>query len=186
VIVEGNVSLRPVTPADRPHLIKWQTDPQIMTGWGMPQPLRPHNAFEEQIVGDYTRFDEAGVLIIEGNGEPVGRIDYSHLDSRHRSAELAIYVGEPGAQGKGYAGNAIKGLCKYLIRQRHVHRIELNVLEWNTRAHELYLRLGFRDEGLLRDHLRFDGVWHNEYQLALLATDPIEWLQDGLPPAYLG
>jgi diamine N-acetyltransferase len=185
VLVEGNTVLRPVIPADRARLAKWQSDPRIMTGWGMPQPLRAHNLFDEQINGTYTRFATTGVLIIEGSGVAVGRIDYDKLDDRHRSAELAIYIGEPSEQGKGYAGNAIKALSRYLIRQRLVHRIELNVLEWNTRAHDLYLRIGFRDEGLLRDHLYFDGIWHNEYQMSLLATDPVGWLDDNFPPNYL-
>jgi RimJ/RimL family protein N-acetyltransferase len=184
VLIEGNVVLRPITPADRHLLGKWQNDSEIMTGWGLPQPLRPHNAFDQQIAGNYAIFERSGVLMIEGDGTPVGRIDFDKLDMRHRSAELAIYVGETTAQGKGYAGNAIKAISKYLVRQRHVHRIELNVLEWNTRAHDLYLRLGFRDEGLLRDHLRFDGIWQNEFQMALLATDPVPWLQEDLPPAY--
>lgn len=185
MLVEGNVALRPVRPDDLPLLRRWQTDPRIMTGWGMPQPLRAHNAFEHQIVGEFTRFESAAVFIIEGDGEPVGRIDFSDFDPRHRSAELAIYIGEVDAQGKGYAGNAIKAISTYLIRQRGVHRIELNVLEWNQRAHDLYLRLGFRDEGLLRDHMYFDGVWHSEYQMALLASDPVDWLPDGQPPEYV-
>ena len=185
VIVEANVVLRPISPADRPLLVRWQTDPRIMTGWALPQPVRPHNAFEEQIAGEFCRFDHAGSFLIEGDRVPVGRIHYDDLDARHRSVEIGIYIGEPEAQGNGYAGNAIKAISKYLIRQRGAHRIELNTLTWNTRAHDLYLRLGFRDEGILRDHIYFDGRWHGEYQMALLASDSIEWLNNDLPPAYL-
>jgi len=176
VLKEGEISLRAIGPDDRALLVRWQSDPAIMRGWGLPQPLLPHDAFCGDLNDRFTRFDVAGDFLIVAPVGPVGRIFFTGLESRHRCAQIGLYVGETGQQGKGYGGAAIKALVRYLVHQRDVHRIELTTLTWNAKAHRLYTRLGFQDEGLLREYLNFDGEWHGEMQMSLLATDPIPWL----------
>jgi RimJ/RimL family protein N-acetyltransferase len=178
MLTEGNVVVRPMRPDDADLLVRWQTDPEVMTGWALPQPILPHNAFTQDLAVRFTQFDVEGNFIIEGDGLPVGRIGFSNFDERHRSAELLTYIGEPGEQGKGYAASAIKSLVRYLFHQRRLHRLELTALSWNVRARRLYEGLGFQLEGTRRDYDFFNGRWHDEIEMAILATDPLPWLTD--------
>src|SRR4051812_21449178 len=110
MIREGDVLLRPIVMSDLAHLLRWQSDPAIMTGWALPQPLVSPGALEADITGRFQSFEFEGNFIIEGADGPVGRIGFTGLDTRHRSVELFVYVGEIGEQGKGYGGQAIQAL----------------------------------------------------------------------------
>ena len=163
------VNLRPITEPDLSLLRAWQSDPEVMAGWGIPNPLVASTNFAADLTGRFASFESSGYLIIESPDGPIGRIDYEHLDGRHGSCEIAMYIGDPGAQGRGFASDALRTLARHLFNQRGVHRIELTVIESNERARRLYERVGFVTEGLLRDYLWFNGEWHNELLMALFA-----------------
>jgi RimJ/RimL family protein N-acetyltransferase len=172
----SSVVLRPITAGDLPLLRAWQSDPAIMAGWGMPMPLLPAAALEHDLNGRFAQFDERGYLIIESPEGPVGRIDFGQLDQRHGSCEIALYIGDKAAQGRGYAADAIRALAGFLFDQRRLRRIELTVMASNQRAIRLYERIGFVTEGVLRDHVFFDDGFHDEVMMALhpdTMRDPI-------------
>jgi len=52
--------------------------------------------------------------------------------------------------------------------ENQLHRIELTVMEHNTRARSLYKKAGFESEGIKRDSLKVDGRYVNEYYMAKL------------------
>lgn len=161
------VSLRPIQPADIERLRRWESDPIVMAEWGLPRPLLPHDAFQEDLAGRFRSFDRAGYFMIETEMGTVGRIDFEQLDQRHGSAEIALYIGEIAARRRGFARDAIRTLTAYLFEQRGLHRLELSVIETNLAARRLYERLGFQVEGTLRDHLFLDDAYHDEILMAL-------------------
>ena len=69
--------------------------------------------------------------------------------------------------GRGI-GTRLFGAAEDWARRIGAHRLELTVDETNTRAHTLYHRLGFTDEGLMRDALRVNGAWRNEWLMGKL------------------
>lgn len=167
------VHLRPIEERDLPILRRWQDDARIMTGWAMPQPIVPHNAFSDDLTNRFAHFETAGYFIIETVEGPIGRIDFHGFDERHRAPEIGIYIGERDAQGKGNARDAISTLARYLFEQRRAARVELTVIESNMRARRLYEAIGFVTEGVLRDWIYFDGAFHNEVLMALYSTEMI-------------
>ncbi len=167
------VHLRPIEERDLPFLRRWQDDARIMTGWAMPQPIVAHNAFADDLVNRFARFESAGYFIIETVDGPIGRIDFHGFDERHRSAEVGIYIGEREAQGKGNAKDALSTLARFLFEQRRAARVELTVIESNERARKLYESIGFVTEGVHRDHIFFNGAFHNEVLMALYSAEMI-------------
>ncbi|CAO3417858.1 N-acetyltransferase family protein [Azospirillum argentinense] len=63
--------------------------------------------------------------------------------------------------GRGVA-TALFAAAESWARRTGAHRLELTVAESNSRALSLYERLGFLDEGLMRDVLRVNGAWRSE------------------------
>lgn len=167
MILGARIELRPIEERDIPHLRAWQSDPAVMTGWAMPHPLVAHDAFVDDMAGRFRSFADAGYFVIEHGGGAIGRIDFHGFDERHRCAELALYIGERTATGKGFARDAVHTLTSYLFSERRAARVELTVIESNTRARRLYESLGFRTEGVLRDYVHFGGRWHSEVQMAM-------------------
>jgi ribosomal-protein-alanine N-acetyltransferase len=163
------VTLRPIEEGDIAQLRAWQSDPSVMIGWAIPAPLVPSNAFEDDLRGRFSSFEDAAFLIIEAEDRPIGRVDFEQLDARHGSVEIALYIGDASAQGRGHASDAVRTLARFLFEQRSVHRIELTVIASNDRARLLYESVGFTAEGILRDNVCFDGRFHDEILMALHA-----------------
>jgi RimJ/RimL family protein N-acetyltransferase len=78
--------------------------------------------------------------------------------------ELGLYPGWPGvydlamlversARGSG-VGTALLSVGIEYAKQKHVHKISLEVFPWNTGAIALYRKFGFLHEGHRRRHLR--------------------------------
>lgn len=166
------VKLRPIAASDLPIMRCWFADPAVMRFWANSRPFVTEHTFESDLGGSFARFDDAGYFtILDPDSKPIGRIDFEHLDTRTRSVELGILIGEVSAQGKGYGPDAIIALLGYLYFNRNVHRVELTVLEFNEYAIRAYERIGFVHEGTLRDYRYVDGAYVAEHQMSILRPE---------------
>lgn len=87
-------------------------------------------------------FADAEFLILECQSEPVGRL----YVSREKEDWLVIDIGLlPAHRGKGI-GSALLAQLLAAAEQQGACSVMLHVELRNLRAHELYRRLGFRDE----------------------------------------
>jgi ribosomal protein S18 acetylase RimI-like enzyme len=73
----------------------------------------------------------------------------------------------PQFRGQGIGTNLIRSTLA-ATRTIGLHRVELTVRQNNTRAIELYKKVGFRVEGLQRDAVQIDGLYENIVCMALL------------------
>ncbi len=58
--------------------------------------------------------------------------------------------------------------CRYGFERMRLHRITLTVVAENLAAQHIYRKIGFVDEGRLRDAFRRDGRWHDMLTMGLL------------------
>ena len=88
----------------------------------------------------------------------VGVVGLSNIDLRSRSAEFGRFlIGRPGFRGAGCGREAAYLLCDYAFNSLGLHRLWAEVVAGNVRARSLYASIGFRDEALLRGHVRKAG-----------------------------
>ena len=73
----------------------------------------------------------------------------------------------PRFRGQGIGTNLIRSTLA-ATRTIGLHRVELTVRQNNTRAIELYRKVGFVVEGLQRDAVQIDGLYENTVCMALL------------------
>jgi RimJ/RimL family protein N-acetyltransferase len=169
MITGDTVALRPVAASDLPGMRRWFDDPETMRHWGIPRPFVLERQFEHDLDGRFSGYERAGYFtILDPDSEPIGRIDYDEVDELNRSCEIGILIGEADARNKRYGSDAIIALLRHLFRDRGMHRVALTVLEWNERAIRAYRRIGFQQEGLLRDHRFADGRYVSELQMSML------------------
>ena len=96
--------------------------------------------------------------ITENGGEYLGTISLKKIDYVNKNAEYAIVLRFV-AQRKGLAFRATQELFKIAFEQLGLHRIYLNVLADNSRAINVYRKIGFIYEGEWKDHLLLRGEW---------------------------
>jgi ribosomal protein S18 acetylase RimI-like enzyme len=131
------LGLRPATPADNElcyRLHRAAMRAYVEAVWGWDESVQ--RGFHER------GFDPGRTQIITVDGQDAGV-----LIVEHRPAE--IYLGRielhPDRQGRGVGSRLIRRLLHDAAIRRQP--LTLEVLTVNTRAHQLYQRLGFREVG---------------------------------------
>jgi RimJ/RimL family protein N-acetyltransferase len=87
-----------------------------------------------------------------------------------RQAELGFTLA-PAHQGQGYATEAVRTVVQYAFAKLAMHRVFSRTDARNLRAQRLLERLGFRQEGELRESTWFKGAWATDLLYAQLEAE---------------
>ncbi len=72
---------------------------------------------------------------------------------------------------KGYATEAVRWACDRVFKDFDIHRIEAYTLPDNFPSMRVLAKVGFKEEGTVRDMALIQGAWRNHIQYGLLETD---------------
>lgn len=162
------VLLRPIGPEDASDLYLSTLDPVSRRLTGTQVDFSPEQ-IEAWCAGLADKEDRVDLAIIsKGNGEFLGEVVLNEIDWTNRSANFRISLSDPRHFGKGYGSEAARMMLSYGFRELRLHRIELEVFEFNPRAIHVYEKLGFRREGIRREVLLDEGVYRNAIVMGLL------------------
>lgn len=109
--------------------------------------------------------------MIDAAGEPVGHIRLHSLNETDRKARLAIGLFSETVLGRGIGRRSVSLCLDHAFGTMGLHRVDLRVLAFNTRAIRCYLACGFRHEGTEREAALIDGVWHDDWIMGVLARE---------------
>jgi RimJ/RimL family protein N-acetyltransferase len=90
---------------------------------------------------------------------------------QNESCGFRIALQGPRFYGRGLGTEAARLVIGYAFGAVGVHRIGLEVYDFNPRARHVYEKLGFGHEGTMRDALRWDGQWVDCHVMGLLDRD---------------
>ncbi len=88
----------------------------------------------------------AGIIY---QNEIVGVAGFNQLDWSNKVAYIGYWLGE-GYQGKGIMTSVAKGLTHYAFDYLNMNKVEITAAEFNQRSRAIPERLGFVEEGKLR------------------------------------
>jgi RimJ/RimL family protein N-acetyltransferase len=103
----------------------------------------------------------------------IGGIGLDGIRWTHRDCFVGIGIGDRECWGKGYGTDALKVILRYAFIELNLHRVTLDVFEYNSRAIRSYEKAGFVIEGrergtLLREGRRWDvlfmGILREEWE----------------------
>lgn len=169
VLRGAHVLLRPVRPQDQQERLAHGRDPEFhrMVG-GSPerahQPLTHADAerWYEQIRHEPLHW------VVEMEGHMIGTARLHALAPAHRRARYAVGLFSPEHRGRGHGAQTTDLVLGYAFGVLHLHRVELRVLEFNTRAIHMYERCGFVREGVEREGVLLGGAWHSDVLMSIL------------------
>jgi RimJ/RimL family protein N-acetyltransferase len=135
-----------------------------------------HKEFSEEMTRHWlaTRADhhDRADWAIMHDGSFVGEVVLNSLNTDNSSVNFRIGLAGPRVYGLGYGTEATQLVVDYALDVVGLHRVELEVYDFNPRAQHVYAKCGFVEEGVRRDALLWDGKWHNAICMSILPTDP--------------
>ena len=168
------INLRAVERHDVPLLHSWFNDPVVMDGWGWSAPARSIQHVAGQVedwLARETAVDRPEALIAESlAGDPIGLIVLRVERPEARAVELSLLV-DADHWGEGFGLDMMQTVLEACFGGWGVHRIGVRVEAGNERALALYRRLGFKEEGLLRQAAFRDGRHEDVLLFGQLAAE---------------
>lgn len=115
--------------------------------------------------------DRYDFLIISPDGRIIGESVINEIDWEARSANFRIGIFHSDECGKGIGSWAIRMTRDFAFEQLKLHRLELDVFSFNTRAENAYLKAGFKREGVLRDAIWNGKEYADDILMAILKDE---------------
>ncbi len=115
--------------------------------------------------------DRCDFLIVSPDGKIIGESVINEIDRDLRSANFRIGIFHRDACGKGIGTWATRMTRDFAFEKLHLHRLELNVFSFNPRAEKVYLKAGFKREGILRDAVKDGDAYADDILMAILEDE---------------
>jgi RimJ/RimL family protein N-acetyltransferase len=108
-------------------------------------------------------------VLVRTSGDFLGEAVLNEVDFDNESAGFRIALF--GSLGQGFGTEATRLVVDYALRTVGLHRVSLEVFDFNPRAQRAYEKAGFVREGILRDSLLWDGERHDTIVMSVLRSD---------------
>lgn len=170
-----NVLLRPIERSDISYFLKWFNDPEVIQYLGLYLPMTEmsEEKFIEELGTMRATSDVILVIeVIEGDStKPIGNCGLHQIDAKDHNAIFGIVIGEKDYWNKGYGPEAARLLISYGFQQLNLHRISSTALAFNQGSVTLHKKVGFREEGRLRQAMFKNGQYHDLVQFGILREE---------------
>jgi ribosomal-protein-serine acetyltransferase len=151
-----------VVEANREYLARWMP-------WARSQTLQGTRDFIRTSRTQLADNQGFQLAIIEDD-RIVGVLGYHRVDWEHRSTSIGYWIAES-SQGRGTMTEAVRALTDYAFNSWRFNRVEIRAGVDNERSQAIPLRLGFTEEGVLRDAERVGDRYVDHAVYAMLAAD---------------
>jgi RimJ/RimL family protein N-acetyltransferase len=168
----GKIELRRHARENYHLYAEWYGDPEIwhLTSWA-PSPLKRsavERLFEDR---ELSRTEDSFAIHIKDEDEPIGVISLTNKSEANESADLSVIVGHRDDRHRGYGTEAIDRLLRYAFEELGLNRIGLSVFEFNEEAISAYEKLGFVEEGRIRQAIKRPSGFHDAILMGILKSE---------------
>jgi diamine N-acetyltransferase len=172
-MIGEKVRLRPIERDDLPRFVEWFTDPEVRRHLlvYLPFSLAQEERWFEDLQGRLERQEMLVLAIETTEGVHIGNLGLHAIDWKNRNAELGILIGEKAYWNQGYGTDAIRTLLGLAFREMNLHRVFLRVDADNARGIRCYEKVGFQQDGTLRDAVFKEGRYLDQYVMSILRAE---------------
>jgi RimJ/RimL family protein N-acetyltransferase len=152
--VSAGVEMRDFRPEDAAAVRRWFSDRSATEGL-----LEQRESFSEREAADWVEraLDTGGedrkwAVVVGGAAEPSGFVALYGL-GRQTAPELGVLIADPDARGRGVGRFAIRWTAERAF-ELGAHRAYARILARNDASRRAFEAVGFRREGVMREHVR--------------------------------
>lgn len=174
VIETERLTLKPLSGDDSNSLLEIFSDPEVMRYWNTAPWTTIQNAIDFiNESNDSMQRQESLILgvYVKSTGELAGKCMLFSHDKESKRAEIGFGLGRS-FWGKGYISEAGEALIQYGFNTLGLRRIEAEIDPDNLSSAKALEKLGFSQEGLLRQRWEVNGIVSDSAMYGRLVSDP--------------
>ena len=171
------VVLRAFEKDDLKLLHKWENDEEIMRlARSSPDHAISMVALEakyDKVLRGEDFAERAYIIEDKATKKSLGwaSISIHQWTRRATTADVGLAIGEKDFWRKGYGTEVTELLLKEAFEQLNLHRVGWWTFADNTASIELAKKMGFKEEGRVRDSVFFDNKYHDSVVLGILKEE---------------
>jgi ribosomal-protein-serine acetyltransferase len=149
--------------ANRNSLGKWLSFP------GKTKTVEDSKFFIEKSLTRFAKNDGfwAGIWY---HGQLAGAIGYLYADSAHSKTEIGYWLGSA-FEGKGLVTKSCQSFIRYAFEEWKLNKVEINMAADNIKSIAVAERLGFMQEGKIRDYEYLNGKYQDRLIYGMLLKE---------------
>jgi ribosomal-protein-alanine N-acetyltransferase len=170
VLETGRFCLRQIRPSDAPAIFAIFSDPEVTRYYDQPTYLEMAQA-DELVARMRQRFAERRTIrwamARQENDEIVGTCGCAEWKRHFHCAAIGYELARPYWR-QGVMTEVLTAVLPFGFTQMQLNRIEAYVMAGNVASLALLQKLGFREEGILREYGYWQSAFHDLHLFALL------------------
>ncbi|OIU71762.1 GNAT family N-acetyltransferase [Rossellomorea aquimaris] len=168
------VKIRDLTLEDAEDRYQWCLDKEVTKHLNMPEKYPPFSREEtrnwiKMCINKTNGYEQKAIVTEEGTH--IGWIDLKNIDKLNKHAEIGIAIGEKAYWGRGYGLAAMKEMLQWGFNELGLNKIWLRVEVDNDKAIKSYLRMGYVEEGILRQDRLRNGEFVDRVRMSILRSE---------------
>lgn len=167
------IYLRAIEPDDAKITYKWRNDRAVTDPLGGNSYFvseAKEMAWIQKVIQNDSSSVRLGICSIDNN-TLIGFVNLIRINYQNQNAEFSIMIGDGDYRGKGFGFEATIMCLMYAFDELNMNRIYLYVRQDNPIAIALYTKIGFVEEGVLRQAIYKNGEWVNMAVMSILKNE---------------
>lgn len=169
--------LRELQRKDIPTINNWRNNRELVDYLGAPYryiSLEIDYKWYENYLNNRHNTIRCSIVKKEDEDSILGLVSLTNMNSLNQSAAFHIMIGSENNRGKGLGYFATTEMITHAFNNMNLNRVELNVLESNSRAIKLYEKIGFKKEGIRRKSVFKNGEFVDMIMMGILKEEFFE------------
>lgn len=109
--------------------------------------------------------------IMTKNQKISGVTGLTYIDWKNKHSEISIYMSNKNWQKTKEAKDTINLMLKYGFEELNLHRLWVEIFQISEENMELFEKMNFKKEGILRDKVWRSGKWWNSFIYSKLSSE---------------
>ncbi len=174
MILGQRIRLRAIEREDLPRFVRWFNDPEVRENLDLflPMSLAEEEKWFEDVLEKDSIERPFAIDFREGDDwVHLGGCGLFSFNQQARHAAFGISIGDKSYWDKGIGMDALQTILRYGFETLNLNRVYLRVHESNHRAIQVYQKVGFIEEGRLRDDRFAHGIYEDTLVMGILRDE---------------